>query len=243
MNEFTEATQLRYIAPMAPRLRKVGLTAHIASSVGWLGAVAAFLVLSVAGLTSRDAGTVRGAYLAMNLLGQFLIVPLSVIALATGLIQALGTEWGLFRYYWVLVKFTLTMGATLLLVLHQFTAVAAAAQQVSGTAPGALPEIGPLGTQLVGDAGLALLALLAITVLSVYKPWGRTQYSRRKQRDQRGSADLTSIRPVTMAGPDQDPTGNGLPFGLKVFVVVFGVIVVVFAALHHLGGGHGRHGH
>jgi len=102
---------------MTPRVRKWALTAHIAFSVGWLGAVAGFLVLSIAGLTSRDAHVVRGAYLAMDLIGLFIIVPMSLAALATGLIQALGTEWGLFQHYWVLVKFLLTIGATFLLLL------------------------------------------------------------------------------------------------------------------------------
>jgi hypothetical protein len=38
---------------MAPGLRKFVLTAHVTSSVGWLGAVAGFLALAVAGLTAR----------------------------------------------------------------------------------------------------------------------------------------------------------------------------------------------
>ncbi len=84
---------------MTPALRKLNLTAHVTSSVGWLGAVASFLVLSIAGLTSENADSVRGAYVAMNLIGQFMIVPLSLAALATGLIQSLGTHWGLFRHY------------------------------------------------------------------------------------------------------------------------------------------------
>src|SRR5215218_6585420 len=50
---------------MAPCLRKFVLTAHVTSSVGWLGAVTVFLALAVAGLTSQDAQTVRAAYLAM----------------------------------------------------------------------------------------------------------------------------------------------------------------------------------
>ena len=49
--------------PMTPRLRKLMLTAHVTSSVGWLGAVAVSFALAVAGLTSQDAQTVRGAYL------------------------------------------------------------------------------------------------------------------------------------------------------------------------------------
>src|SRR5258708_40185952 len=46
---------------MTPALRKLTITAHVTFSVGWLGAVAAFLVLSIAGLTSHDAEVVRGA--------------------------------------------------------------------------------------------------------------------------------------------------------------------------------------
>ncbi len=66
---------------MTPRLRKLALTAHVTCSVGWLGAVASFLVLSIAGLTSQDAEVVRGAYLAMNLIGLFIIVPMSLALL------------------------------------------------------------------------------------------------------------------------------------------------------------------
>jgi hypothetical protein len=158
---------------MTPGFRKLNLTAHVTSSVGWLGAVACFLVLSVVGFISHDAETVRGAYLAMNLIGQYIMVPLSVAALLTGVVQSLGTEWGLFRYYWVLAKFALTIGATILLLVHQFKAVAEAARRVSGTETGAFPGVGSLGTQLVVDASVALLLLLVITTLGVYKPWGQ----------------------------------------------------------------------
>src|SRR6266704_6394420 len=92
---------------MTPALRKMTITAHVTFSVGWLGAVAAFLVLSIAGLTSHDADVVRGAYLSMDLISWFVIIPMCFAALATGLLQALGTPWGLFRYYWILMKFGL----------------------------------------------------------------------------------------------------------------------------------------
>src|SRR5688500_12819056 len=119
---------------MRPWPRKLALTAHVVSSVGWLGAVAGFLVLSIAGLTSTDADIVRGSYVAMNLIGAYMIVPLSLAALLTGTIQALGTHWGFLRHYWVIVKFALTLVATALLLLHQYTAVAEAARRASGTA-------------------------------------------------------------------------------------------------------------
>src|SRR5262249_4205509 len=120
---------------MTPRLSKFVLTTHVTTSVGWLGAVAGFLVLSIAGLTGHDAEVVRGAYLSMNLIGLYVIVPLGFAAALTGLVQSLGTNWGLFKYYWVLMKFLLTIGATYLLLMHQFRAVARAARIASDAAP------------------------------------------------------------------------------------------------------------
>ena len=214
---------------MTPGVRKFALTAHVGSSVGWLGAVAAFLVLSIAGLTSEQADTVRGAYVAMNLIGQFMIVPLSLAALLTGLIQAFGTHWGLFRHYWVLTKFALTIVATTLLLLHQFTAVAGAARRVSDASAGTLPNIGGLGTQLVFDAGAAVLVLLVTTTLSVYKPWGRTPYGRRKE-EQAALAAQTTIM-----------SRQPLPIGLKIFLGIIGLIVATIVIVHLAGGGLGRH--
>jgi len=219
---------------MTPPLRKLTLTAHVTFSVGWFGAVAGFLVLSIAGLTSKNAEVVRGAYLAMDLIGLFIIVPMSLAALATGLVLSLGTHWGLLRHYWVLVKFFLTILVTMVLLLHQFTAVAGAARRVSETAPGTLPEVGHLGTQLVTDAGLGLLVLLMITTLSVFKPWGRTRYG------QRESARLTSLSPIATAKHHESP--RSLPLGLKIFLVAIGVIAVVGFVVQHLVG-RGLHGH
>ena len=103
---------------MTPRLRKFALTAHVTSSVGWLGAVAGFLALAVAGLTSQDAQMVRAADLAMELTGWFVIVPLSLASLLTGLVMSLGTRWGLFRHYWVLAKLLINVFATIVLLGH-----------------------------------------------------------------------------------------------------------------------------
>ena len=103
---------------MTPGLRKFALTAHVTTSVGWLGAVAAFLALAIAGLTSQDAHLLRAAYLAMELTAWSIIVPLSLASPLTGLVQSLGTPWGLFRHYWVLVKLLITIPASIVLLLH-----------------------------------------------------------------------------------------------------------------------------
>jgi hypothetical protein len=103
---------------MAPYLRKLMLTVHITSSVGWVGAVASFLALAVVGLTSQDIQAVRAVYPAMELIAWFVIVPLSFASPLSGIVQSLGTTWGLFRHYWVLIKFLMTIPCTLVLLLH-----------------------------------------------------------------------------------------------------------------------------
>lgn len=93
-------------------------------------------------------------------------------SLLTGLIQSLGTRWGLFRHYWVLFKFVLTVLATL--VLLQYT------QTVSYFAGLALETssayFAGLWSYLLHAAG-GLLVLLVVTTLSVYKPRGRTPWA------------------------------------------------------------------
>jgi len=215
---------------MTPALRKLTITAHVTFSVGWLGAVAAFLVLSIAGLTSHDAEVVRGAYLSMDLISRFIVIPMCFAAVATGLFQALGTPWGLFRYYWILVKFGLAIFATIALLIHQFAVMAVAAKRVSGSAAETLfsQDFGPLKTELVRAPSLAILLLLVVTTLGVYKPWGLTRYGRSKQQERR----------KVQQQPDDET-----PLGVKIFFAVIGVLVIVFVVLHLTGHGFESHGH
>jgi hypothetical protein len=171
---------------MAPGLRKLVLTAHIVSSVGWLGAVAGFLALSVAGLTSQDPRLVRGVYVAMDLIVRQVIVPLALASLLIGIVQALGTTWGLFRHYWVLVKLLVTTAAivVLLLQLEPIGLLARAAAEATLSSS----EFRSARLSLVVHAGGGLIVLLVPTVLSVYKPRGMTPYGQRKQDQDRRPA-------------------------------------------------------
>lgn len=172
---------------MRPGLRKLALTAHVVTSVGWLGAVAAFLALSVAGMVGDDVQRVRGAYLAMELIGWFVIVPMSFASLVIGLIQALGTEWGVFRHYWILIKLVLNVLASGVLLLHMLPIQQVAS--LAATTALSSDDLRELRVQLVGDAAAALVVLLVATSLSVIKPRGMTRYGHRKQRPRkRGDA-------------------------------------------------------
>jgi hypothetical protein len=166
---------------MTPGLRKLALTAHVTASVGWLGSVAAFLALALAGLNGTETHVVRAAYVAMDLTTRFVILPLCFASLVTGLVSSLGTPWGLFRHYWVVVKLALTVIGTALLLLHSRPIAYLAQVAVHTTMSGA--DHRQLRMQLVFDAAAALLLLVVNTVLAIYKPRGMTRYGWRKQHE------------------------------------------------------------
>lgn len=202
-------------------VRKLGIVVHVALSVGWFGAVAAFLALAFAAVGS-DPAMARAAFVGMDVIGSWALVPLSLGALASGIVQSIATKWGLVRHYWVVVKLLLTMAATAVLLLHQFTAVEEAARlAMQSTA-----DIGILrrfGIQLLADAGLAAVVLTIITVIAVYKPWGPTPFAR--------------------GTPAAQPLG-AQPWSLRVLVAAIIAFVVGFMALHLTGRGlHHSQGH
>src|SRR5919106_2824672 len=171
---------------MAPRLRKLALSIHLTVAVGWIGSVLAYLVLGVAARTTEDDRTLRAAWIAMDLTGWYVIVPLAVASVVTGLIMALGTKWGLFRHYWVLYSFVMTVIAAVVLLLHM-PDVSALANVARERAAGAGGEhlLGRLRSGDLLHPALGLLVLLTVQVLNIYKPSGMTRYGRRRQRTER----------------------------------------------------------
>src|SRR5688500_13513975 len=164
-------------------LRKLGLLAHITTSVGWLGAVLGFLALAVAAMTGSEVERIRAAYFGMEWTLRYAIVPLSVASLAIGVIQSLIGPWGLLRYWWVVVKLLLTLGATF--VLSQYTQTMSHLVGAAADASASISELQGLAFSPVLHASAGALVLLGANILSVYKPRGLTPYGWRREDEQR----------------------------------------------------------
>ena len=197
------------------RVSKIMLTTHITFSVGWIGTVMAFLALSIVGLIGNDQ-TVRACYIAMEVIAWFIIVPFCIGSLLTGLIQGLGTHWGLFKHWWVLVKLILTVIATLILMLHMqpISYLAdVATQQVL-----AHDDLRNLRVRIIADAGAAILVLVAITTVSVYKPWGKIQFG----------VSLPGFKATT-----KKPMGKYLLIGFAIAFIIFIMLHLKQGGMHH----------
>jgi hypothetical protein len=165
---------------MTPLLRKLTLTLHVACSVSWLGAATAYLAVAIRAVASGESAAMRAAYPTLELVGWLVIVPLCGAALLSGLVQSLGTPWGLFRHYWVVAKLALTLVATGVLLSHlpavSHAATLAARPMAAPSGQGMAPA------PLVVHAAGGMVVLLGVTALSVFKPWGLTPLGRRWQR-------------------------------------------------------------
>lgn len=169
---------------------------HVATSVGWLGAVAAFLALVAVGL-GLDGRQTTTPFAAAAIVVWWVVVPLALCSLVTGVLSSLVSPWGLLQHYWVLTKLVLTAAATVVLML-QLPTVAALSEEP--------PVAAATVTSSVVHAVGGMVVLLGATVLGVVQPRGLTRRgARRRGRDTgMGSSGGT---PPAVNRPSANPTG------------------------------------
>jgi hypothetical protein len=205
---------------MTPALRRFTFTTHITSSIAWVGAALAFLALAVIGFTSDDPVKIRGAYLLMAPAAWFVLVPLAHASLVSGIVLSLGTTWGLFRHYWVVLKLGITVFATVILLIYMGTF-----REMAGVAADPVVDLAAVrNASPIVHAILALVLLVAATVLGVYKPFGTTAYGERTLQEQR--------RPVSALIPASAGTAPALDTGsTPAWIYVVGAVALALALL------------
>lgn len=156
---------------LSPGVRRWLVAAHTLVGVGWFGIVAAKLVTEVVGASGGDPGVTRAGFLFASALDRAVFPPAALATLITGIVLALGTPWGLFRHWWIVVKLVLTVGV----IVTGVAFVGAWTQQALTASP---TQLSSVSGRLIGAAVVHLLMLGAATIISVLKPWGRIGSSR-----------------------------------------------------------------
>ncbi len=151
----------RAAAPPAFRLHgtpyKAVLTAHILTSVGWFGLAIAVVFCAVAAGISDDPAFAHSCYRVMEKL-PVVTLPLGLAAIASGALLGLGTTWGLFRYWWVVIKIVLAAA-----VVVTDAAIVGNVAHTAATTGEVLPP-------LYGATVAHVVVLALATILSVFKP-------------------------------------------------------------------------
>ncbi|MFK0115398.1 DUF2269 domain-containing protein [Streptomyces sp. NPDC090994] len=179
--------------------RRAALSVHVVSSAGRLGLTLGLLALAVTGVTTASPAASEAAVRAMKLFADWLLLPVALLTLLSGVLLALGTPWGLARHRWVWTKFWLTLATV--------TATAFALRPAVDSAVAAVAAGGPLpdsGDVLTGPV-VSLSAYVFMTVVSVVKPWGPTRRGRRLRDrahdDRAGKPEAPTVR-AAVPSPD-----------------------------------------
>lgn len=148
--------------------RKPLLTLHVTTAVSVLGTDLVLLVLGIASMSGADPQTI---YPAAHLVATWLLVPLAVVALGTGVLLGLLTQWGLLRYWWVTIKLALTAILTVVVLFVLVPRLGVAASAAIALDPRPFTDAERLPLVVAPAAGVTLLILMV--VLAIYKPGWR----------------------------------------------------------------------
>ncbi|MET9359987.1 DUF2269 domain-containing protein [Streptomyces sp. NPDC006632] len=165
--------------------RRGWLVAHVAVSVSWLGLTIGLLALGITAYTTDSSAMTEAAYRAMKVFGDWLVVPIALATLATGVVLSLGTRWGLARHHWVWVKFWLTL---ITLCLSAFSL----RPEINSAVAAGVPDISLVAAPVVSSS-----AYFFMTAVSVLKPWGLTRRGRKHRAEARKVVDAAPPRPTT----------------------------------------------
>jgi hypothetical protein len=167
---------------VSPPVYKLLLAAHIIVSGGWLGIAFAKLVLAVAAATAGAPDVSDALYVSMEVV-NVAFPPAAIGTIVTGVLLSLGTKWGLLQHYWVATKLALAVGVivTGIALVDRLIRQSISAPSGQVVDDGTILGIASAPTTLLISLSVAhVLVLGAAAVVSVYKPWGKTWFGRRK---------------------------------------------------------------
>ena len=164
---------------LSPGMRKATLLLHIVCGVGWMGADVVLSILLFRGLTTDDGSVAASCYIAVSEFVPVAVPPLSVGVLLTGLLLGWGSKWGVLRYWWVLVKLILSS----IMVVLVFTSLIPGINDLNSadatmSADAVRDSLGSAPSQMMFPPIVSFLMLGTAAVLSIYKPWRRTPWTR-----------------------------------------------------------------
>lgn len=161
--------------------RKWLLTIHLLFSAIMFGVAVAFLILSITASNTSDEGVLKACYTGMHVLANSSVIASTIGTLVTGILLSVLTQWGLFKYYWIIAKEVLTVLSIVIgpIGMNYWTLKAVTLTNVEGLNALQDPAFIVNNDQLWVGIILQIVSLVAMFIISVFKPWGQ-----RKQKNQ-----------------------------------------------------------
>lgn len=150
------------------------LTLHLLFAAIMFGVAVGFLILSITAANTNDEGVLKACYTGMHVLAVTSVRASTIGTLVTGILLSVLTQWGLFKFYWIIVKEGLTLLSIVLGPVGMYFWTLKAVTLTSAEGLGALQDpafVVNSGRLWIGII-LQILSLVAMFAISVFKPWG-----------------------------------------------------------------------
>jgi len=159
------------------------LSAHVAVGSIWFGTALCMVAIALYNRNTVNGDELYAINSVLKLLDDFVIIPTAVLSLVTGGLLCWLTIWGFFKYYWVIVKWVMTVSLIVIgtMWLGPWTNAITAISQTERIQAWQNPlYVFDQKAVLIG-ATIQTGCILAIVAISVIKPWGRRKIENREQ--------------------------------------------------------------
>jgi uncharacterized protein YacL len=172
---------VKSLAKLKGTPRKWLLTLHLLFSAIMLGGAVAFLIMSITAANTSNEGLLKACYTIMHVLAKTSVKYSTIGALVSGILLSVLTQWGLFKFYWIIAKEVLTaLSLVLGLVgMNYWSLKAVTLTTAEGLNALHDPAFIVNNNQLWVGIILQIISITAMFIISVFKPWGP-----RKQKNQ-----------------------------------------------------------
>ncbi|MBD2355178.1 hypothetical protein H6G41_11190 [Tolypothrix sp. FACHB-123] len=159
------------------------LSAHVCCAALWTGTVLSMLLLSQRNTNTTNADALYALNSAITLLDDYIVIPSAIGSVVTATLLCWTTNYGFFKFYWVIVKWILTTGLVIFGTFWLFpwgnAAESISAKEGLEAFKNSIYSFDVQGV-LIGSL-FQILLLVVIIAISVLKPWGRRAVKEKKQ--------------------------------------------------------------
>jgi hypothetical protein len=151
------------------------LAFHIGFAALWTGTVLSMFLIALRNNSTTNADILFALNSVINLLDDFIVIPAAIGSVVTATILCWQTNYGFFKFYWVITKWVLTTGLIVFGTFWLFpwgnTAEAIAQSEGLDAFKNSIYTFDAKGVLLGSVIQVSLL--FSIIVISTLKPWGR----------------------------------------------------------------------
>ncbi|WP_405861230.1 DUF2269 domain-containing protein [Streptomyces sp. NBC_00090] len=168
--------------------RRATLVVHVVSAASWLGLALGLLALGITAATTESAPVLEASVRSMKTMVDWLVFPVALLTLLTGLLMALASNWGLARHRWIYTKFWLTLAMIAGTFFGFRDAIVNTYTDVTAGHP-----LADAGDVLLGPM-VSLASYVFMMTISILKPWGLTKHGRKQRAVSRRAVDEAAVR-------------------------------------------------